>query len=73
MFVLNSQRRRLEFGSIILKPLVFILLKVCQLLVAGCWLSVYILVFSNDKTDCHNLTEILLKVVLNTNFPINFT
>jgi hypothetical protein len=27
------------------------------------------LVFSTNKTDCHNMTEILLKVVLNTITP----
>jgi hypothetical protein len=28
-------------------------------------------VFSTNKTDCHNITEILLKVVLNTITPLN--
>jgi len=38
--------------------------KVCELvLVAGRWLSA---VSSTNKTDCHDITEILLKVALNT-------
>ena len=37
--------------------------KVCQWLVAGQWFSS---VSSTNKTDHHNITEILLKVVLNT-------
>jgi hypothetical protein len=34
--------------------------------VAGQWISQGILVSSTNKTDCHNKTEILLKVALNT-------
>jgi len=34
--------------------------KVCQ------WLATGTLVSSTNKTDCHNITEILLKVALNT-------
>jgi hypothetical protein len=34
--------------------------EVCQWLAAGRWLS------STNKTDCHDITEILLKVALNT-------
>ena len=42
--------------------------KVCQWLVAGWWFSP---VSSTNKTDHHDITEILLKVVLNTkNQPI---
>ena len=37
--------------------------KVCQWLWTGQWLSP---VSSTNKTDCHDITEILLKVVLNT-------
>jgi len=37
--------------------------KVCQWLAAGLWFSP---VSSTIKTDCHKITEILLKVVLNT-------
>ena len=40
--------------------------KVCQLLAAGQWFSLGILVSSTNKTDRHDITEILLKVVLNT-------
>ena len=32
----------------------------------GRWLSPGALVSSTNKTDCHNVTEVLLKVVLNT-------
>ena len=37
--------------------------KVCQLLATGRWFSP---VSSTNKTDRHNITEILLKVALNT-------
>ena len=37
--------------------------KVCQWLVAGCWFSS---VSSTNKTDRHDITEILLKMALNT-------
>jgi hypothetical protein len=40
------------------------------LLAAGWWFSVCNLVSSTNKTDRHDITEILLKVVLNT---INLT
>ena len=40
--------------------------KVCQLLVIGQWFSQGTLVSSTNKTDCHDITEILLKVALNT-------
>ena len=40
--------------------------KVCQWLAAGRWFSLGTLVSSTNKTDCHDITEILLKVVLNT-------
>ena len=39
--------------------------KVCQWLATGQWFSPGTPVSSN-KTDCHDITEILLKVVLNT-------
>ena len=39
---------------------------VCQWLVAGQWFSQGIPVSSTSKTDCHDITEILLKVALNT-------
>ena len=40
--------------------------KVCQWLAAGQWFSPGTPVSSYNKTDCHNITEILLKVELNT-------
>jgi hypothetical protein len=39
---------------------------VCQWLVTGQWFSRGTLVSSTNKTDHHNITEILLKVTLNT-------
>ena len=43
--------------------------KVCQWLAAGLWFSTGTPVFSTNKTDCHDITEILLKVALNTIKP----
>jgi len=40
--------------------------KVCQWLVAGRWFSLSPPVASTNKTDHHDITEILLKVALNT-------
>jgi hypothetical protein len=40
--------------------------KFCQSLAAGQWFSPGIPVSSTNKTDHHNITEILLKVALNT-------
>jgi hypothetical protein len=40
--------------------------KVCQWLATGRWFSPGIPVSSTNKTDCHNITEIVLKVALNT-------
>jgi hypothetical protein len=40
--------------------------KVSQSLVAGQWFSPSTPVSSTNKTDCHDIIEILLKVVLNT-------
>ena len=40
--------------------------KVCQWLATGQWFSLGTLVSSTYKMDCHNITEILLKVALNT-------
>jgi hypothetical protein len=40
--------------------------KVCQWLATGQWFSPGTPVFSANKTDHHDITEILLKVVLNT-------
>jgi hypothetical protein len=39
---------------------------VCQLLAAGLWFSPDTPVSSTNKSDRHDITEILLKVVLNT-------
>jgi hypothetical protein len=39
--------------------------KACPLLQAGRWFSPGTPVSSTNKTDCHNITEILLKVSLN--------
>ena len=40
--------------------------KVCQWLATGLWFSPSTLVSSTNKTDCYDITEILLKVALNT-------
>ena len=40
--------------------------KVCLLFAAGRWFSPGTLVSSTNKTDRHDITEILLKVALNT-------
>jgi hypothetical protein len=40
--------------------------KVCQWLKASRWFSPGTLVSSTNKTDCHDITEILLKVALTT-------
>ena len=40
--------------------------KVCQWLATGRWFSPGTPVPSTNKTDCHNIAEILLKGVLNT-------
>jgi len=40
--------------------------KVCQLFVTGQWFSPGPPVSSTNKTDRHDITEILLKVVLNS-------
>jgi hypothetical protein len=40
--------------------------KVCQWFAAGQWYSPGTTVFSTNKTDHHDITEILLKVALNT-------
>jgi len=44
--------------------------KVCQWPVRGRWFSSGTPVSSTNRTDCHDITEILLKVALNT---INYT
>jgi hypothetical protein len=49
--------------------------KVCQWLVTARWFSLGTPVSSTNKTDCHNIAEVLLKVALSTinldriNFP----
>ena len=40
--------------------------KVCKLLATGQWFSPGTPIFSTNKTDRHDITEILLKVALNT-------
>ena len=40
--------------------------KVCQWLATGLWFSLGPPVSSTNKTDCHDITEILLKTALNT-------
>ena len=44
---------------------------VCQWLMAGQWFSPGTLDSFINKTDCHNIAEILLKVVLNTIIYLN--
>jgi hypothetical protein len=46
--------------------------QVCQSLAAGHWFSPGTLVSSINKTDCHNITEILLKVTSKTITPLHF-
>ena len=43
--------------------------EICQWLAAGPWFSLGTLVSSTNKTDRHDITEILLKVGLNTISP----
>jgi hypothetical protein len=45
--------------------------KICQWLAAGWWFSMGTPVSSTNKTDRHDITEILLKVVLNTQWVEN--
>jgi hypothetical protein len=45
--------------------------KVCQWLAEGQWFSQGTPVSSTNKTDCHDITEILLKVTLITIKPTN--
>jgi len=45
--------------------------KICQRLVVGRWLSLDTPVSSTNKTDLHDITEILLKVAL-TNITLHF-
>ena len=40
--------------------------KVCQWFATGCWFSPGTPVSSTNKTDCYKITEIFLKVTLNT-------
>ena len=44
---------------------------VIKLLRTGRWFSPSTLVSSTNKTDCHDITEILLKVALNTITPVS--
>ena len=45
--------------------------KVCQWLASGWWFSMGTPVSSTNKTDCHDITEILLKVALNNTKQTN--
>jgi hypothetical protein len=45
--------------------------KICQWLATGRWFSPGTVVSSTNKTDDHDITEILLKVALNTIKPTN--
>ena len=49
-----------------LSPFFILCDKICQWLATGVWFSPGIPVFSTNKTDRHNIAEILLKVALNT-------
>ena len=58
---------RLRFECTLFCNLHYVCDKVCQWLTAGRWFSLWILLFpSTNKTDRHDITEILLKVTLNT-------
>jgi hypothetical protein len=46
--------------------------KVCQWLAAGQWFSFGTPIYSINKTDHHDIIEILLKVALNTIIPPSF-
>jgi hypothetical protein len=46
--------------------------KVCQLLAAGQWFSPGTPVFSTNKTDSHDIIEILLKVAFSSKTQIPF-
>jgi hypothetical protein len=45
--------------------------QVCQSLATGWWCFLCPMVSSTNKTGCHDITEILLKVALSTNKPTN--
>jgi hypothetical protein len=47
--------------------------KVCQWLGTGWWFSSGTPVSSTNKTDSHDITEVLLKVVLNTITLLHFS
>ena len=47
--------------------------KVCQRFTAGRWFSPCTAVSATNKTDCHDIAEILLKVALNTPFLPRFS
>ena len=53
-------------------PLIYTTLcdKVCQSLAAGRWFSPCTPVSSTNKTDLHDITELFLKVALNTKHPM---
>ena len=47
--------------------------KICHWFATGLWFSPDTSFSSNNKTDRHDITEILLKVALNTNYKPNHT
>ena len=47
--------------------------KVCQWLATGQWFSQGTSVSSTNKTDCHDISEIMLKVAFNTITPRRWT
>ena len=55
-----------EFESRSARGVQHYVIKFCQWLTTGLWFSPGNPVSSTNKTDRHNITEILLKVVLNT-------
>ena len=65
--------QRCEFKSCWLRDVLDTTLcdKVCQWLMAGQWFSPGTPVSSTNKTDHHDITEILLKVALNTKLNPN--
>ena len=46
--------------------------EVCQWLATGRWVFPGTPISFTNKTDCHDITEILLKVMLNTITPVQY-
>ena len=61
---------------IVLLRMIFFMFRIqqnsCQWLVTGRWFSPGTLISSTNKTDRHDITDILLKVTLNTIKPSNY-